>query len=210
LAPNILRPSKTKKPTRCNTPRRSTTSAYSSTNPPAGPGCSSSSHPTSFDCKGPNGNCNRSRFRERDAIRQWVKPVACPKMADAAKDPRIAAEGLVIGAAPGHPIVGNASASFLGSLQVFGGRGGPKVGFGTTSDAGKCRKVTLSRRPTPDAILPVGRIGGEAISSAWTLLGLRMWVPTPIKRMALVRCLPATTPEHHRPEKHRSTARSPW
>jgi hypothetical protein len=35
-----------KKPTWQNTRRHSTTSAYSSTRPPAGPGCSLSSHPT--------------------------------------------------------------------------------------------------------------------------------------------------------------------
>ena len=35
-----------KKPTRSNTRRYSTTSAYSSTSPPAPPGCPSSSHPT--------------------------------------------------------------------------------------------------------------------------------------------------------------------
>jgi hypothetical protein len=39
---------KQKKPTWCNTRRRSATSAYSSTNPPAGPGCSSASHPTTI------------------------------------------------------------------------------------------------------------------------------------------------------------------
>jgi hypothetical protein len=37
-----------KKPTWRNTPRRSTTSAYSSTSPPVQPGCSPSSHPTTI------------------------------------------------------------------------------------------------------------------------------------------------------------------
>jgi len=42
------RQNKTKKPTWSNTRRCSTTSAYSSTSPPAQPGCSLSSHPTNF------------------------------------------------------------------------------------------------------------------------------------------------------------------
>ena len=43
-----LAPQKTKKPTWRNTSRYSATSAYSSTNPPAMPGCISASHPTSI------------------------------------------------------------------------------------------------------------------------------------------------------------------
>ena len=46
LVPNVSCRQEQKKPTWRNTQRRSTTSAYSSTNPPAEPGCSSSSHPT--------------------------------------------------------------------------------------------------------------------------------------------------------------------
>ena len=57
---------KRKKPTWRNTLRRSTTSAYSSTIPPASPSCSSSSHPTAIHCKARNGECNSPRLVKRE------------------------------------------------------------------------------------------------------------------------------------------------
>src|SRR5208282_3657867 len=50
-----------KKPTWRNSRRNSATSAYSSTNLPAEPGCSSSSHPTSIHYNARSRECNRHR-----------------------------------------------------------------------------------------------------------------------------------------------------
>ncbi|MGZ5247663.1 MAG: hypothetical protein ACXWV5_11510, partial [Flavitalea sp.] len=47
---SVLHSQEQKKPTWRNTRRYSTTSAYSSTNPPAQPGCFSASHPTTINC----------------------------------------------------------------------------------------------------------------------------------------------------------------
>ena len=73
--------SETKKPTWRNTRRYSTTSAYSTTSPPARPGCSPSSHPTTslesreqVRCDPPNalnctplmGECNRTASFRRN------------------------------------------------------------------------------------------------------------------------------------------------